>query len=341
MKFTKEVVEAIKKFINNNVINHPNDLSRITVQHFGITKPSATKFINELIKDNILKKTGKGRYPNYQLKKSIKKSTYKVSKQLSEDEIWRNDVFPKMDPIKKNIRDICQYGFTEMVNNVIDHSESKTLTVRLIQDYLSIKLIVSDDGIGIFNKIQKAMNLDDPKHSLLELAKGKFTSDPENHTGEGIFFTSKVFDVFLIASQNLKFFGIDTEDWLFEDHGKEIDGTFVAMRISKKSNKLISNIFDEYSNPDNEPGFFKTIVPVKLMQYEGESLLSRSQAKRLIQRFDKFTEVVLDFEGVNIIGQGFADEVFRVFQNAHPKVHLNPINTNQDIDKMISRASKL
>jgi hypothetical protein len=175
----------------------------------------------------------------------------------------------------------------------------------------------------------------------LELAKGKFTSDPNNHTGEGIFFTSKIFNRFGILSQNLTFVGNQSHEILFQDVGDDIEGTTVIMMIKKQSDISISDVFNEYTDPDKDPGFHKTIVPVKLMQYEGESLISRSQAKRLIQRFDKFLEVVLDFEGVNIIGQAFADEVFRVFQNEHPNVHLTPVNTTTEIKNMIIRSSKL
>jgi len=34
------------------------------------------------------------------------------------------------------------------------------------------------------------------------------------------------------------------------------------------------------------------VIPVKLMEYEGESLLSRSQAKRLIRRLDHFLNII-------------------------------------------------
>ncbi|MDA3896573.1 MAG: STAS-like domain-containing protein, partial [Desulfobacteraceae bacterium] len=168
-----------------------------------------------------------------------------------------------------------------------------------------------------------------------------FTSDPNNHTGEGIFFTSKIFNTFVIISENLTFAGNQNHEFLFQDLGEVMKGTTVVMMMMKKQSDIsISDVFNEYTDPDKEPGFHKTIVPVQLMQYEGESLLSRSQAKRLIQRFDKFLEVVLDFEGVNIIGQAFADEVFRVFQNEHPNVHLTSVNTTTEIKNMIIRASK-
>ena len=69
--------------------------------------------------------------------------------------------------------------------------------------------------------------------------------------------------------------------------------------------------------PDKQPDFYTIRVPVNLIQYEGELFLARSKAKRLIKQFDTFLEVVLDFQGITEIGQVFADEVFRVFGNAH------------------------
>lgn len=70
-----------------------------------------------------------------------------------------------------------------------------------------------------------------------------------------------------------------------------------------------------------------------------ENLVSRSQAKRLLTRFDRFKEIVLDFSGVEIIGQAFADELFRAFQADHPSTHLTYLNANEQVEKMILRAS--
>ena len=111
------------------------------------------------------------------------------------------------------------------------------------------------------------------------------------------------------------------------------------MAIAKNSHLNISDVFNEYADPDKQPCFYTTRIPVKLMEYEGELLLSRSQAKRLITRFDKFLEVVLDFQGVTEIGHAFADEVFRVFKNAHPTVHLVPINCSPTVQRMIAYIS--
>lgn len=336
MKFTKEVVEMIKTFLVQSVAANPDTLTAVTCSHFRITKPTVYRYINELIEDKILEKTGSGRFPKYQLVRADYKWEYE-NKNLEEDILWSKDVAPLLKEISSNVKEICQYGFTEMVNNVIDHSGAKTLTIELTIDHLNLQMAVSDNGIGIFKKIQQSLGLEHPNQSILELAKGKFTSDPENHSGEGIFFTSRIFDRVVIFSHQLAFAGFGNEESTMWEDKIDLPGTWVIMEIKKNSPTLLKDIFDEYADPDKDPSFHKTRIPVKLMQHEGDSLISRSQAKRLISRFDRFSEVILDFEGVSRIGQAFADQVFRVFPNKYPSVNLKTINTVPDIGNMIKR----
>ncbi|NLV16771.1 MAG: STAS-like domain-containing protein [Syntrophomonadaceae bacterium] len=113
------------------------------------------------------------------------------------------------------------------------------------------------------------------------------------------------------------------------------------MTIERRTTRSMKEVFDRFvpELESGEFGFQRTTVPVKLLQHEGDALVSRSQAKRLINRFEIFREVILDFDGVKLIGQPFADEVFRVFTNSHPDTHLYPVNTNEDIDKMIKHVT--
>jgi hypothetical protein len=53
---------------------------------------------------------------------------------------------------------------------------------------------------------------------------------------------------------------------------------------------------------------------------------------------ERFRVVVLDFAGVDGIGQAFADEVFRVFSAAHPKVTVIPVHAGPAVERMIARA---
>ena len=106
-------------------------------------------------------------------------------------------------------------------------------------------------------------------------------------------------------------------------------GTFVFMNISLDSQRTTKEIFNQYTLDPDELSFNKTVVPVRLARLD-DKLISRSQAKRLVARFEGFKKVILDFEA-------FADEVFRVFQQSHPDVQLVPHDASEDILKMIRR----
>jgi len=257
---------------------------------------------------------------------------------LQEDKVWREHIRPHLGDLAENILQICQYGFTEIVNNAIDHSEGAKLTVGLKRTYKVVEMWVVDNGIGIFSKIQKVLNLDDELHAILELSKGKLTTDPKRHTGEGIFFTSRVFDNFSISSNRLHFSHFESDnDWLLENTKEIHNGTAVMMKINTKSKRTTKQVFDRFT-AEGDYGFSKTHVPVFLARYGEENLVSRSQAKRLLTRFERFKEIVLNFDNVDSIGQAFADEIFRVYALQNPNIHLYYINANKQVESMIFRA---
>lgn len=76
---------------------------------------------------------------------------------------------------------------------------------------------------------------------------------------------------------------------------------------------------------------------VKLLEHDGP-FVSRSEAKRLARNLDRFREVVVDFHGVDQVGQGFADELFRVWQRDHPETRLIPVNMGPAVRAIVERA---
>ncbi|MGQ4005418.1 STAS-like domain-containing protein [Francisellaceae bacterium CB300] len=118
---------------------------------------------------------------------------------------------------------------------------------------------------------------------------------------------------------------------------KNNQGTSVSMVIKKDSKTMLSKVFDEYAEAD-EFAFNKTVVPVKLAKMGHENLVSRSQAKRVLLRLENFKTVIFDFDEVDKIGQAFADEIFRVYQNKHLDISLEYENVSLEVEKMIQRA---
>ena len=331
--------DDISSFIIDNVGSHPSDITKVTAEMFGISRQATLKRIHTLVDKGFLTATGKTRDRKYHLRSLASlKVEIDITPDLQEDQVWFKRVQPLLEIVKPNVLWICNYGFTEILNNAIEHSEGRNITIMVWFTAANILFGIVDDGVGIFSKIQREFNLEDKRQAILELSKGKLTTAPAHHTGEGIFFTSRMFDAFVIVSDELRFGHIEKiskSDLLIEEL-EYVKGTTVIMQINTRSKVDAKDVFDRFA--DTEYGFTKTHLFVGLVRYGDENLISRSQARRLLARVDRFEEVTLDFKDVEIIGQAFADEIFRVFRLQHPEVRLLFKNAVPQVENMIKRA---
>lgn len=327
----------LRRSILDAIAQDGGNVAARLAERYGVSRQSASTWLAKLKREGVITSSGVGRGVRYHLATLVQVRQVYAREGLHEDRVWGEAVAPAVRDLPANVRDIWHYAVTEMVNNAIDHSGSERVMVELLRDALNTTVYIADEGEGIFLKIQRALNLYDPREAILELAKGKLTTDPTNHTGEGIFFSSKVMDAFDIRSGTLHFMHDEWGADVLLERPADAPGTLVLMRLANDSGRTSKEVFDQFATPE-EYTFAKTIVPVRLAQHEGEKLVSRSQAKRLTLRFERFQTVVLDFAGVEEIGQAFADEVFRVFQQAHPATKLMPINMPPAVKNMVKRA---
>jgi anti-sigma regulatory factor (Ser/Thr protein kinase) len=332
--------EAVRRFIIENVGEHPRDIGRLTATEFDISRQAVNLHLRRLVDEGILKPAGATSNRSYALSALATWSNdYILAEGLAEDRVWLRDIAPCLGPLPRNVTDIWHYAFTEMFNNALEHSEGSVVSVDINKTAASTDLSICDNGIGIFRKIQEALGLEDPRHSVLELAKGKYTTDPAHHSGEGIFFSSRMFDDFIIVSGDVFFSHQFTtvEDWILE-RDRCAAGTMVLMSLSNHTARTTRKVFDRFTTARDDYGFTKTVVPVQMAKYGDDNLVSRSQARRLLARVDRFKVVVFDFQGIDAIGQAFADEVFRVFPKLHPEVEIMDVRARSAVKRMISRA---
>jgi len=257
------------------------------------------------------------------------------NKELTEDTVLEQIKSKSMifSDLPSNIESIAAYAFTEMLNNAIEHSQTDLIDIVFERSGERVWFDISDKGIGIFNNIKQKKGLKTHLEAIQDLIKGKETTAPAFHSGEGIFFTSKLGDRLTIkSSQKSLIFDNIISDIFIKNLARPVKGTKVFFSINLDSRKSISDVFDQYTGESFE--FSKTAVKVKLFQ-EGVEYISRSQARRILTSLEKFKAVELDFDGVKTIGQGFADEVFRVWQSQHPDTKIIPKNMLQNVQFMV------
>lgn len=335
----KNQAAAIKEFILSNVEAHPKDITNLTMNKFKVTRTTVHRHLTYLIKNNQIEKSGTTNTSQYFLKSSFnKRITYEITPELSESRIWQEEFNSQAAKLKENVREICYYGFTEMVNNAKDHSEGTIVAISSKMEGDLLVLTISDDGVGIFKKIRDAFSLPNERESILQLSKGKLTTAKEYHSGEGIFFTSRAFDTFSILANGLFYMRDNSEqDWFIEERKKIDDvSTVVKLKININSERALRDVFKKFENPKTS-AFDRTHILVKLSLSNEDYFVSRSQAKRILAGIEKFNHITLDFKDIKSVGQAFVDEVFRVFKNRFPHIKIDSINSNADIDFMIKR----
>lgn len=335
MKYSNDKKQAIILYLLEKIESGAQGISKIVAETFNISTNTVHIYLNELIKNEIIEKQQRGKY---QLVNKINEYTFIRSKgELTSDTLpYDICLEEKIKHLSDNVQRIWLYGLSEMVNNVIDHSTAEKMKLIVIQNYLKTSVLLIDDGIGIFKKIKDHFNLSNLDEAICELFKGKLTTDETNHSGEGIFFTSKLMDSFFILSDGKIFTTSKFEDDNIIDMKTALNGTCVFMSLSNFTNKTTKEIFDQYS--DDDGGFVTTKIPLK--HIFDTAPVSRSQAKRICNRLEKFSEAILDFDGIEWMGQGFAHQIFVVFHNAHPNIALLPQNMNDSVASMYNHVIK-
>ena len=263
-------------------------------------------------------------------------------KGLHEDEIWEK-VRKGTDFLRglsENAENILYFAFTEMLNNAIDHSRSGVGYVKIWNEEGKLRFVVRDKGVGVFRNVMAKRSLETEIDAARELIKGKLTTQPMFHSGEGIFWTSKVADEFMLSSYDYRL----TVDNLIEDYTIEkvekderVLGTEVRFTIAQDTAKSLQKLFREFSFDHQKLTLDTTVIPVKLFE-EGDVWISRSQAKKVLTGLEKYKKILFDFSGIKVVGQAFADEIFRVFNIQHPEIVLEAINMTESVELMVERA---
>lgn len=314
---------------------HPGDLVRHVVEHSGLSRQAINKRVRALIEEGLIEASGTTKARQYRWRPLLR---VPVVEGLSEDMVWREHIAPRLVDAPANVREILQYGVTEMVNNVIDHSGANQLVIVLRELEDELEVFIEDDGVGFTQKLVQELGLEDSRHALLELTKGKLTTDPARHSGEGIFFTSRMCDRFMIWSRDACLMRIEGVGFQVAEGVQERPGTTVRLIVRHDTIRTTREVFARHASAADDYRFARTAVSVLLVRHEGESLVSRSQARRLLARGDQFEEIRLDFGGIDFIGPAFADEVFRVYPRTHADIKLTVEHASEEVARMIAKA---
>src|SRR5438445_3351087 len=278
-QIVKEVVldrEAILQFLGAE----PRSSGDIAAR-FGVTRQAVHFHMRKLHRDGLVRLLGKGRGAKWERNFSVRLKWALNDAVPGEHIMWREmreALGDALATLSKPTRSCLDYGVTEMLNNAIDHSRGSVVELACLVDEKTIEAVVADDGVGALQNVRKTFDLPTDLDAIAHIAKGQQTTAPDRHSGQGLFFTSKLFGFFELDS--------GTQSWkvdnLVDDAtvapGSGRPGTQVRLRIAKNQTRRPKDVFDWFADLDSYD-IDKTRIRVSLTDH-GTGFISRSEAKR-------------------------------------------------------------
>lgn len=320
-------------------------------EHMGVSRQRAFVVLSDLVRQGKVVRVGRRRGTRYLSPQGTLVIGARIDLRLKNDGLKEHEILANIRerfiPLKlapENIKSIFDYAFSEMMNNAIEHSQSEDISISVFVsghdasgEPSQFSFIIHDSGIGAFRNLMKKRGLSSELEAMQDVLKGKVTTAPEAHSGQGIFFTSKAADRFSLRSYGWEMRVDNTiPDIFFLPDIDTIEGTEVRFDVAYHSPRHLIDVFRAFESEDGSQDFDRTEVHVRLFTH-GTVHVSRSQARRILVGLEKFKRITLDFDRVPTIGQAFADEIFRIFRLRHPEIRVQAVNTNEAVRFMIDR----
>ena len=154
MSFTSTKRDQIKNYILEKIDAHDDGFIGKTVSTYGISDKTVYRYLQEMVNEGILVKDKKQYSLCYdEAGFDIKRAE---AEKLGEDMVYTQNILKYVDDLKSNVRAIWDYGFTEIMNNAIDHSNAEGVKIIVRKNRLRTSIAIIDDGIGIFENIKNA-----------------------------------------------------------------------------------------------------------------------------------------------------------------------------------------
>lgn len=304
----------------------------------GLSTQAVLHHLNALRDEGFVRLVGQGRSAKWERSFSARfQWSRAVAEERDESALWaeiKNAIATDLADISEQTLKVLDYTVTEILNNAIDHSEGSVIAVQISFEPDNISVIVIDDGIGAFRKVREHFKLPNDLEAIAHIAKGQQTTAPSAHSGQGLYFSSRMVDFFEVEAVG-RLWKVDNlrEDSTVASTVGRL-GTRVTMRTSRNGTLTPKDVFDRHSIEEFE--FDRGTFRVSLVSH-GREFISRSEAKRLAVGLNLYGAVELDFNGVDFVGQGFVDELFRVWVNANPGTEITYANANDAVRFMIER----
>ena len=301
----------------------------------GISRQAAHYHLRRMVRAGELVPEGRGRAARYR-RATRSFELCLGAGGIEEDRVWASacEKMHELRALAPNARDIAEHALIELVTNAQAHAGSAAARLRVELDSASLRISVEDDGIGAFESLRRALGLGTAHDALVALCRGRASRDTARFRGESLFLLRELADFFEIEANGLCLAcdgrrGDEAVRTVPARSGSRVS-VEIALDTERRERDVLSRVTIDHA-------FARTRASVRLVS-SGVRFPSRAEAKRLLHGLERFSEVVIDFAGVECVGVAFADEVFRVWPAEHPGTRLVPANMQDGVEITVLHA---
>ena len=327
--------EQIKDFILENLTRHQKDIIKASIRKFGLSRQAILKHMHTLISEDRVVAYGKTRDRFYELIPLVNFSkTVDIKNSFFPDEILKKQILPNLNSVALNIYEICEFSIMALLSNALDHAQATKLHYKLYVSPNDVHFVLSDNGIGIFENLNNSLILEDIQVAAIEIAKGRITTDPQNHGGDELMTVIHLFDKVTIDSSGICLTYYNKKNEWTVTRSSQQKGTRIHLEIKSNSRRTCQEIFRQIFDRENK----LVRIPVNLVRSDGEQVNSRIQAQSLLHNIKDLTEIEFDFKNIELIGPAFADELVRKTKEKNQLADIKWTNSTKMVDVLMSRA---
>jgi biotin operon repressor len=327
----------IQNFILDNLSGHQRDIIKAAISKFGISRQAVLKHMNTLIREKHIVAHGKTKDRYYELEPLLNYTKLvDITQGFKVDRFLRTEILTSLDSLPRNICEISEYALAALLHNVLDHAQATHFSVKLFSTRDETHVVVTDNGVGIFHHIRDGLGLEGKTISAIELAKGPGPNEAGHHAGDDLHAVMMLFDGITIDSAEISLrYEKKVDRWSLQE-SMQARGTKIHLEISTNSSITCNEIFSKLFAEE------KSVVriPVNLARTNGELLISRNQAHKLVHNIEFTKEVEFDFTGIDVIGPAFAHELVWISREKNKSIDIDWINAADTVNLLMSRAVK-
>ncbi|MCB9586785.1 MAG: winged helix-turn-helix transcriptional regulator [Polyangiaceae bacterium] len=299
------------------------------------TRQAVHRHLRALVESGELAVTGRARATRYYLPKSPP-GAFRVD--LADPDVagtWsavRDLLIP--EEATQAAEELTRACFVELLSNAESHAAAASAELRCRSHPNLIRFEIRDTGLGLFTRIRERLKLPSDLDALFALSKGPLTTQPAAHFGRGLFLVAAACQRFELVANGLCWVQDNRRgDQLLSEAPGSV-GTTARCELDPLTEAEWRDL-QRSTLPGSSP--LSATGHVKLFEH-GARFVSRAEAQALLRGMETLRDVRLDFKGVDGVGLGFAQEIFSVWQRAHPEVRLQVLNANAVVRRVLSQA---